>query len=1021
MSAVHDRLRRALVGRYEIKNPIGAGGMSEVFLAKDLKHGRPVAIKVFRPDVAMAMGPERFLREIRTAANLNHPNILPLFDSGEDEGLLYFVMPFVEGHSLADRIAREGQLPIDEALSILRQVAAALHYAHKAGVVHRDIKPANILLSGSTAMVADFGVAQALENSTEMQITGTGLAIGTPAYMSPEQAEASVRLDARADIYSLGCVLFEMVAGEPPFTGKTTHAILARQSQETAPLARTLRASTPIIVDQAITKALAKSPADRFQTAEEFARALSPERLMAGRPILSPRAKRVRLGSAIVAAAAVGVLGFGIISGRIAIGARAVAPVDPNLVAVMPFHAGAGSDSALAAFAAGMADLVAQRLRGEGTLQAVFPGTVQAALAREAPQPDIALGEGVARRVAQRTGAGLMLLGQVSRVGDQISLSATLAQAHSGQMVARVENLVGAIEPVSTLLDRLVATVLLDATREPREHYPELTRLSLPVLRTYLAARRAYLRGRFEEAVQFYGDVLQSDSTIGSAAIGMAVAGQFTSETADQDAGIRRALLLKGRIGREDSVILASLTYRDWPVQPTIPERLFTWQRRAAEAAPNRVEVWYQLGDVLFHDGPWTGAPDILQRAGNAFRRALALDSTMLPALGHLIDLAASAGDTATVRELGRSYLEIDSAGPLSDYYRWRVAVAIGDERSRATVMSRADSLDRAALERIVNVGQLDGTAIGDATRAAEALWSQSGLENATRWAFVKLEEIALNRGKPTEANAIVRRRIANNIPLRPRDRLSAIVNALFWDADTSFAAELARQREDAVDRSPATAPADDNIYYEICGVSLWRLAHGDVAGTSRGIAKLNRVRDPLASSQTAYIRLCADVLETRLAHLEERPDARRQLERLDSLARTAPATITWMLAAANLTSAQLWEKHGDIERALNATRRRPHITDFGEPRVLVALSTFLREEGRLAHLAGDTTGALRAYAKYLALRRDAEPSGAAEVARVTEEFRRLSNASGQRRRPGPQAAGTEANPPRRQVAYGKV
>ena len=235
-----------------------------------------MALKVLHPELAHALGAERFLREIEVAANLSHPHILPLFDSGEAEGLLYYVMPYVEGESLRDRLRRETQLPVDDALQIAREVADALAYAHGQGVIHRDIKPENILLSGGHALVADFGIARALGQADGAHLTETGMAIGTAAYMSPEQASAASHIDGRSDVYSLGCVVYEMLAGEPPYTGPTAQAIIAKRFSDPVPRVRRLRPSVPEHVDQAVTRALAPVPADRFATAAEFARALQP-------------------------------------------------------------------------------------------------------------------------------------------------------------------------------------------------------------------------------------------------------------------------------------------------------------------------------------------------------------------------------------------------------------------------------------------------------------------------------------------------------------------------------------------------------------------------------------------------------------------------------------------------------------------------------------------------------------------------------------------------------------------------
>jgi len=275
-------LSQALQGRYAIDREIGRGGMATVYLARDLRHDRDVAIKVLRPELAAVIGAERFLAEIKTTANLQHPHILPLHDSGEVDGTVFYVMPFVEGESLRDRLAREKQLPIAEAVRITSEVASALDYAHRHGVIHRDIKPENILLHDGRALVADFGIALAA-SSAGSRMTETGMSLGTPHYMSPEQAMGERTLDARTDVYALGCVLYEMLTGDPPFTGSTAQAIVAKvMTEKPVPPSRG-RDTVPETVEDALLAALAKLPADRFASAAEFAEALNggrPTRMM---------------------------------------------------------------------------------------------------------------------------------------------------------------------------------------------------------------------------------------------------------------------------------------------------------------------------------------------------------------------------------------------------------------------------------------------------------------------------------------------------------------------------------------------------------------------------------------------------------------------------------------------------------------------------------------------------------------------------------------------------------------------
>jgi tRNA A-37 threonylcarbamoyl transferase component Bud32/membrane-associated phospholipid phosphatase len=270
-----DQFREELADRYAIEREIGRGGMATVYLAQDLKHDRQVAVKVLLPELSTSLGAQRFLREVKIAAGLQHPHILPIYDSGEAAGLLYYVMPYVEGHTLRERLDRETQLPIDEALTIVSDVANALSYAHKRGIVHRDIKPENILISEGYPVVADFGIARALTEAGGDKLTQTGVTIGTPAYMSPEQVREGAQVDGRSDLYSLGCVLYEMLAGQPPFTGATPQVIMARHALDPVPPLRTVRGTVPETVERAVARSLAKVPADRFTSGEQLIQAIS--------------------------------------------------------------------------------------------------------------------------------------------------------------------------------------------------------------------------------------------------------------------------------------------------------------------------------------------------------------------------------------------------------------------------------------------------------------------------------------------------------------------------------------------------------------------------------------------------------------------------------------------------------------------------------------------------------------------------------------------------------------------------
>jgi TolB-like protein len=352
MADDRDPLTTALADRYAIERELGAGGMATVYLAEDLKHRRKVALKVLRPELALAIGPERFLREIETTAGLHHPHVLALYDSGTADGFLYYVMPYVEGESLRDRLVREKQLPLDDALQIAREVADALSYAHSRGVIHRDIKPENILLASGHAVVADFGIAKAVSAAGGETLTQTGMVVGTPQYMSPEQAAGDQDLDGRSDLYSLACVLYEMLAGQPPFTGPTVESVV-HQHLAVEPRAITqIRPAVPAEVADAIQRALAKTRADRFNPVAQFSDALRAAAMSTSATVsAATRTVRSPLRLGLIVAGGLAVLAAAWLGGRTLM--RAGGASHYERIAVLPLDNQTG-DSGQVFFANGM-------------------------------------------------------------------------------------------------------------------------------------------------------------------------------------------------------------------------------------------------------------------------------------------------------------------------------------------------------------------------------------------------------------------------------------------------------------------------------------------------------------------------------------------------------------------------------------------------------------------------------------------------------------------------------------------
>src|SRR2546422_33101 len=429
-------LRDALADRYAVERELGRGGMATVFLAEDLKHRRPVAIKVLHPELAAAVGADRFLREIEIAARLQHPHILPLYDSGTAAGFLYYVMPYVEGESLRDRLEREKQLSLEDTLRIAGEVAGALAYAHSHGVVHRDIKPENVMLSGGTVVVADFGIARAVTAAgDEHQLTQTGTVIGTPAYMSPEQATGSAEIDGRSDQYSLASVVYEMLVGEPPFTGPTAQAVMARHSLDAVSPPSIVRASIPDAVEDALLRALAKTPADRFPTAALFAEALARPSAATGpmrratRP--TPAARRVPRRVLIEAGGAVVILALALgfartVPSRGRAGPAAEGGLDPRHVAVLYFE-DLSRDSSLGYLTDGLTELLISQRASVRSLAVTSRNGVAPYRANDLPRDSI----------ARLLRAGTLVEGSVENVGTRLRVTVRLVDGTSGSDIRR--------------------------------------------------------------------------------------------------------------------------------------------------------------------------------------------------------------------------------------------------------------------------------------------------------------------------------------------------------------------------------------------------------------------------------------------------------------------------------------------------------------------------------------------------------------------------------------------------------
>ncbi len=554
-----EAIQTALARRYDVERVLGHGGMATVYLAEDLKHHRKVAVKVLRPDLAATLGPDRFLREIEIAAQLHHPHILPLYDSGEADGILYYVMPFEEGQSLRDRLTKQGELPMAEAVHVLRNVADALAHAHQHGVVHRDIKPENILLSGEHALVTDFGVAKAVSEATgRHQLTTAGVALGTPAYMAPEQASGDPSIDRRADIYAVGVVAYELLTGRQPFTGTNAQQILARHLTEQPDPVSDHRQSVPPALETVVMRCLEKDPANRWQSAEELRAQLDSLTTPTSGVIptdLAAVAEKSRwwkpaaaLGLVLLLLGAFGLSRF-VSVGRAGtlIGQAVLAEHDQLLVAEFENRTG---DLSLGPT---ITDAIRVELQQSPVVEvmsqrAMWDGMRRMGLDLGAPLPNAQV-----RELAERESAKAYVTGDVSRLGSGYQITARVVATADGSEALTVRvtapndtELIGAVEELGKQLRRNIGESLRSVRSTPK--LARVTTASLPALRSYMAALRAEIDGDRPKAIRLLEEAVTLDTAFAMAWRALAAVHGNDHRYAEADAAIARAFASSDRL-----------------------------------------------------------------------------------------------------------------------------------------------------------------------------------------------------------------------------------------------------------------------------------------------------------------------------------------------------------------------------------------------------------------------------------------------------------------------------------------
>jgi serine/threonine-protein kinase len=672
--------------RYRIVREVGRGGMATVYLADDPKHGRQVAVKVLHAEVARLVGHGRFLREIEIAARLSHPHILPLHDSGEatgegrdgrslrgEESLLYYVSPFVRGESLRDRLRRERRLPPDEAVRLAREVAGALDYAHRQGVIHLDIKPENILLQEGHAIVADFGIARAITGATEEGSTGVRPLPGTPAYMSPEQAAGATAVDGRSDIYSLGCVLHEMLTGERPVPSPFPPPVRSPHAVSPAPSPAAGPAVTPTLA-AIIARATAQLPRDRFATAEEMAQALGGAEAPA--PVLEGRPGRWRTGRRRVALIAAGVAAAAAAAALVLRPDRRPAELDDNLIAIAPFDA---ADSELAIWREGLVDVLSRNLDGAGQLRAVPPSLV----VRHWQGRADAAG---ARTLAERTGAGLTLHGGLLAAGDSVRATAVLLDARTGRPLAEIER-----RELASRMDRLADSLTVAALRElgrtrriEAATAPPSPSVSIAALKEYLQGEQFYRRALWDSAEVHFARALAHDSTLALAYLRLAAVRRWSdpNELLDSTTFVLmrqasrhpRGLAPRERILATVDSLKAATYFAALQVEreeTSLAGKLLATLQDAVRQYPRDPELHFLLALARYDYEPAAYPREPDERAIlEAFDRAIALDSTFAPAYVTPISLAAYLYGADSARRYIRAYLALEPSGPNAQVIR---------------------------------------------------------------------------------------------------------------------------------------------------------------------------------------------------------------------------------------------------------------------------------------------------------------------------------------------------------------
>ena len=837
---LREELQRAVHPRYRVDHEIGHGGMAFVFQGWDTVAARPVAFKVLKRQYGAVLGSSRFLREIRLQSQLRHPGILPLLDSGHTESLYYYVMPLVEGETLQARLQREPQLTVELLRQVITQVAEALDYAHDAGIIHRDIKPSNLFLSGSQVLVADFGIAKDLAPQEEESATSTGLVVGTTLYMSPEQAEGNHLADRRADVYSLGCVAYQMVAGEPPFVGPTPQAVLARHRATPAPSARVVRPELPAGVDAVIRKALAKSPADRYQRAGDFASALSdPAKLAAAAREAQGPVNRPRwVVPALLAMAAV----LAVVVGRLL---HPAPSLSPNKVVVFPLgesppgatQEGTGVEVAL---------MIGSALEYTEPLEWIdgLPLLDQTAL--RAPGGLTAV---TARHTTRKAGARWYVDGTVLRRRDSVTVVVRLNDARGDSVVGRSS--ATRIAPEAAQAGLAAITQLLPKMLAPGQRIADLSALAdrnPAAVASWLQGEREYRRFNFAGALEFQRRALAADSSLAVAALRGAQAASWDEELSEatilSQIALRDVRLLPPRLADFTRGLAA---YFRGEADSSVH-----WLNLALNRSPQWTEAHMALGEVYYHSLPSVvGDPDSL--AEREFTLAAVDTGFSLPHY-HLAEIAIRRHSVDSARQLVEGFLRrTEDSGARSELLPMLACAGQGRKAVDWGRIVRTNTLKALSAAKM-----LSGAASfpGCAEDGFRATFADREVEMGERWgAFLGLQGVLAAEGRATELHALVDSAVAAGFDLAPHVYLLDALAGMKVERDAGgLAARLARDDPKQV------------RLFSLWLLGEWRAAQGDRAGTE--IVREALARRRVADSDPRIPRFLG-VLDARLALLD--------------------------------------------------------------------------------------------------------------------------------------------------------